>query len=194
VEPSGGQHAEPFHVTAALKFRWDALQTARTNTTEEDLLRELLGLERTRRPRTERPWLRVDVTLRASTAWGQEIRLPPGPAWQRWARATLDRLERIEPVIPFDKVRGGRPGLLPEILSWQGEQPELQVLCSPDGTLKLRGIELAAWLAISLPRKWDDPDRKSDRWPDDELAEMIKRLEAALDVWIEALDYLAPSN
>src|SRR4051794_8261680 len=64
VEPLGGQHAGAFHVTAALKFRWNALQTARTNTTEEDMLGELLGLERTRRPRTELPWLRVDVALR----------------------------------------------------------------------------------------------------------------------------------
>jgi hypothetical protein len=75
AEPPGGQRAEPLHVTTALEFRWDALQTARTRTTEEDLVQELLGLDRSRRPRTELPWLRADVALRASTVWGHEI--PP---------------------------------------------------------------------------------------------------------------------
>lgn len=64
------------HISAALEYRWDALQTARTATTEEDMLQELLGLDRTRKPRTEKPWLRVDVTLRASTVWSKEIELP----------------------------------------------------------------------------------------------------------------------
>ena len=40
---------------------------------------------------------------------------------------------------------------MPEILAWQSE-PELQVLCSPTGELKLRGVEIATWQAIELPR------------------------------------------
>jgi predicted XRE-type DNA-binding protein len=27
VEPGGGQSAEPFHISAALEYRWDSLQT-----------------------------------------------------------------------------------------------------------------------------------------------------------------------
>lgn len=192
VEPFGGQHAEPFHVTAALEFRWDALQTARTTTTEEDMLHELLGLDRSRKPRTELPWLRVDVTLRGSTLWGKEIPLPASSAWQRWARETLGRLESIEPVIPIENVREGRNGL-PEILAWQSE-PELNVLCNPDGTLKLRGVEIATWQAISLPRKWDDSSRKPDKPAGDQLAAMFKRLKVALNAWTEAMDHLTPSH
>lgn len=192
VEPFGGQHAEPFHVTAALEFRWDALQTARTNTTEEDMLNELLGLERTRRPRTELPWLRADVMLRASIVWGKEIPLPTASAWQRWAREMLGRLERIEPVIPIENVREGRNNL-PEILAWQSE-PELNVLCSPDGMLKLRGVEIATWQAINLPRKWGDTSRKPDKRPHEQLAAMFERLKVALNAWMEALDHLTPSN
>lgn len=193
VEPFGGQHAEPFHITAALRFRWDALQTARTNTTEEDMLQEVLGLDRARRPRTELPWLRADATLRAAVVWGKEIPLPTASAWQRWARETLGRLESIESVIPIDNVRQGRNNLLPEILTWQSD-PELNVLCMPDGTLKLRGVEIGTWQAIYLPRKWDDPSRKPDKRPHDQLAAMFKRLKAALNAWTEALDHLTPSN
>jgi hypothetical protein len=91
------------------------------------------------------------VTLRASMMWGKEIALPAPAAWQRWARETLGRLESIEPVIPVEKVREGRNGL-PEILAWQSE-PELNVLCNPDGTLKLRGVEVATWQAVNLPRQ-----------------------------------------
>jgi hypothetical protein len=192
VEPFGGQHAEPFHVTAALEFRWDALQTARTNTTEEDMLDELLGLERPQEPDTALPWLRVDVTLRASTMWGKEIPLPAAPAWQRWARETLGRLECIEPVIPPEHVRERHNGL-PEILAWQGE-PELDVLCDLVGRLKLRGVEIATWQAIDLPRKWSDSDRAPDARPHDQLVEMFKRLKVALNAWMEALDHLTPPN
>lgn len=194
VEPFGSQHAESFHVTAALEFRWDALQTARTRTTEEDMLHELLGLDRTRRPRTERPWLRVDATLRASVVWGAEPPLPVASAWLRWVSETLGRLESIEPMIPVERVRADRNNLLPEVLAWQSD-PELNVLCGPDGALKLRGVELATWQAINLPRKWDDSSRKPDKRPDDQLAAMFKRLKAALNAWMAALKYLTtPSN
>lgn len=178
-----------FHVSAELGFRWDALQTARTATTEEDLLRTLFRRE-SQRPRTAHPWLRVDVTLRAATAWGQEVVLPPAPAWQRWARETLGRLETIEPVLPSETIREGRNGL-PEVLAWQSE-PELQVLCGPAGELKLRGVEVATWQAVELPRRWDDPDRRPDQRPDAQLEAMVRRLRVAMDAWMEALDHLTP--
>lgn len=59
VEPAGGQGAEPFHVSAKLSWRWDALQTARAATTEDDMLGQLLGREQIDDVETERPWLRV---------------------------------------------------------------------------------------------------------------------------------------
>jgi hypothetical protein len=108
AELPGTEHAEPFHVTTALELRWSALQTARTNTTEEDLLQELLSLDRTGRPRTELPWLRVDVTLRASITWGHEIALPAAAVWQRWVRETLRQLDDVEPVVPVESARRDR--------------------------------------------------------------------------------------
>lgn len=74
-----GQDVEPFHVGATMSWRWDSLNTARTATTEEDMLTELLGREGGGRVKTERPWLRVDVTLRASLPHGKPI--PSSEVW-----------------------------------------------------------------------------------------------------------------
>lgn len=123
-------HSDPaatFNVSAELGFRWDALQTAQTNTSEDDLIRELFGTDRSQYPRTELPWLRVDVTLRASTLWGKEIPLPSAEVWRSWARETVGRLENIEPLLPIEQVRENRKGML-EILAWKSD-PELNVLC-----------------------------------------------------------------
>ncbi|HEX8107647.1 MAG TPA: hypothetical protein VF516_07950 [Kofleriaceae bacterium] len=66
------------------------------------------------------------------------------------------------------------------MLAWQSE-PELNVLCNPVGALKLRGVEIATWQAIDLPRKWGDTSRKPDKGPHDQLAAMFKRLKAPLN-------------
>ena len=55
--------------------------------------------------------------VRAVIVWGKEIPLPAASAWQCWARETLGRLERVEPVIPLENVREGRNGL-PEIFDY----------------------------------------------------------------------------
>ena len=39
------QPAEPFHVSASVSFRWNPFESARTFTTEEDLVTELLGCD-----------------------------------------------------------------------------------------------------------------------------------------------------
>lgn len=186
------ERAARFHVSAALGFRWDALQTARTLSTEEDTVRQLLGGDREQYPRTEAPWLRVDVTLRASTEWGKELTLPSVEVWRNWARETTARLENIEPLLPIEQVRENRKGNL-EILAFRGD-PELNVFCRPDGSLVLRGVEVAAWQAISLPRKWDDSSRKPDKGPHEQLAALFRRLKASLQGWRQALDHLAPTN
>lgn len=56
VEPIGRQDAEPFLATASLSWRWSALQTARTNTTEEDVVTEMFGRHELAGAETERPW------------------------------------------------------------------------------------------------------------------------------------------
>ncbi len=83
VEPIGGQHVEPFTVTATLSWRWKAELTARSATTEEDLLRSLLGREEADEIETEQPWLRemFERVRSALHAWMEVMDhlLPPGP-------------------------------------------------------------------------------------------------------------------
>lgn len=186
------ERVETFHVSAAVEFRWDALQTARTCCTEEDAVRQLLGVDREQYPRTEVPSLRVDVTLRASTEWGKEIPLPSAEVCKNWARETISRLENVEPLLPIEQVRENRKGNL-ELLAFRSE-PELTVLCKRDGSLALRGVEVTAWQAINLPRKWDDSTRKPDKGPHYQLAALFRRLKASLHGWREALDHIAPTN
>ncbi len=184
--------AATFNVSAELGFRWDALQTARTITSEGDLLGELFCTDRSQYPRTELPWLRIDVTLHGSTLWGKEIPMPSSEVWKNWARETVGRLENVEPLLPIEQVRENRKGML-EILAWRSD-PELKVLCKPDGTLVLRGVEIAAGQVIKLPRKWGDDSRKQDKGPHAQLAALFRRLKASLHGWTQALDHLAPTN
>lgn len=142
VEPIGGQHVEPFHVTAKLSWRWRAELTARTATTEEDLLRSLLGRDDAEEIETEQPWLRVDLTLTAHAPYGKPLPMPAKPVWARWVREAMGRLERIEPVIPEDNVRETEDGRL-AILAWCGE-PVVKTVCTAEGELKVESLELSA--------------------------------------------------
>jgi hypothetical protein len=188
VEPLGRQDNPPFRISAAFEYRWDALQSARTATTEEDLLGGVLGRDDARKVRTDPPWLRVDVTLRASLPYGNGIPMPSPTAWSKWAREAIGRLERIEPVVPAEVTREGRGGRI-AILAWQGE-PQARVMIAPDGTLRLEEIKLRSWQAIELPRKWDDPSRPPDNPPDQQLVAMFARVKAALNAWMEVMDHL----
>lgn len=191
VEPHGGQDSEPFHVSATLEFSWDALKTARTRSTEEDILTELFGREDVDGLNTERPWLRVDVKMRASLPYGQALLLPPASAIRDWAREVAARLERIEPLLPEEVVKDSPDGTL-EILGWKGA-PQLQVTCDAGGALMLEGVELAGWQTVLLPRRWDDPERIDDE-PDAQLADMFGRVKRALGAWMESLDNICPAT
>ena len=63
-----------------------------------------------------------------------------------------------------------------------------------DGTLRLRGVELATWQALELPRKWDDSERRPDKALDARLIAMMERLKTAIGVWTEVLDHMSPAN
>ncbi len=192
VEPLGGQEAEPFFVAAALSWRWDALATARSATTEEDMLTEVLGRERVwgHKPKTERSALRVDVSLRASLPYGKAIPMPAPAVWTKWAREAHGRLERIEPLVPEKTTREARDGRL-EVLAWQSD-PVAKVICGAGGDLRLESIEIAAGEIIELPRRWDDTDREQDEHPAGQLHELFARVRAALHAWMQAVDHLRP--
>ena len=132
------------------------------------------------------------MTLSANTEWGKEIPLPSAEVWRNWAHETIGRLENVEPLLPIEQVRENRKGNL-EILAFRSD-PGLNVLCKPDGSLVLRGVDVEAWQAINLPRKWDDSSRKPDKGPHEQLAALFRRVKASLHGWREALDHLAPTN
>lgn len=100
----------------------------------------------------------------------------------------VGRLESIEPIVPAETVREGRGGRL-EILAWQGE-PEAHLLCSREGGLRLRSVEVSAWQAVDLARKWDDPRRKPDTGTAKQLRELFARVRTALQAWVELTDHL----
>lgn len=187
VEPFGGQDAEPFLVTAALSWRWDALQSARTATSEDDAVRDLLGTDS--RARTDKPVMRVDISLHATLPWGKPITLPSPPLWAAWVREVLGRLEDIEPLLPEKKVRQGKKGRL-EALAWRTE-PQLEVVCGDDGALQLSAVSLAAGQMLTLPRQWNS-DRQ-DTQPDKQLGALFARLKLSLKAWSEAMDHLRPA-
>ena len=128
VEPMDRDIGRPFHVSAAISFRWDAIQTARTATCEEDLMIELLGRDGAQGIETERPWLRIDIKLRSGLAWGKGIPMPASATWTKWSREALGRLEKIERLVSEDVVRESPDGYH-AILAWQGD-PEIKVTCN----------------------------------------------------------------
>ncbi len=185
VEPLRRDDAEPFFVSAELAWDWSALQAARTTTTEEDALEEFL--ERRSTIRTGKPWLRVDLVLRATLPIDQPLPMPSQKVWQAWASETMARLDNIERLLPEKDLRERKGGLI-EVLAWKGD-PELSVRCDAEGRLLLESVKVSAWQGLTLPRAWDD-SRKTEPGPDKQLRRMFKRLAGSLNAWSEVMDHL----
>jgi hypothetical protein len=176
------QEVEPFHVSARLRWTWDAMQAARTATTEEDALMLFLGDEG-RCQDTERPWLRVDVTLSATLPWGSPLPLPEPAMWRDWL---ADVTERLEPLLSTDwETRDEKMAIFAS-----RSEPEVRVQPGADGQLCLAGVKLSAWERIDLPRQWDDPDRDQDEEPHEQLADFVERVWEAMDEWNQSLAHL----
>jgi len=139
---------------------------------------------------TQRPWLRVDITLSATLPADSPISMPDAGAWRRWAAKVKARLA---PLLPIESVDAGHP--LDEeydlrILSSRSK-PAARLRCDPNnGELYLTRVELSAWQGIDLPRQWDNPDREPDPWPEAQLADFAGRARQALLVWEDCLGHL----
>jgi diadenosine tetraphosphate (Ap4A) HIT family hydrolase len=188
VEPVRRASQRPFHISGVISWRWDALQTARTTTTEEDLLTELLGRAAAEGVATERPWLRVDLELRAGLEPGQSIPLPSPATWATWHREATSRLRGAARLVPDDASRETAPRT-GAVLAWQGE-PEIHVTGTSRGELRLQSLTLAAFQGIDLRRQWDDPERPRDDDPGAPLTATFRRVRAALSAWAELVDHL----
>lgn len=190
VEPVGGQTvSEPFFVTAKVEIAWHPLLTARSATTEEDMLREITGNSNVETlPDTERPYLRLDITLRAALPSGRSLSLPSAGTLKSWARELTGRLEAIEPLLPPEIARRGPDDRL-EVVGWKGD-PRIKAFVTVKGESKLDGASLSAWQSIDLPRVWDDPEREPDEPVDDQLQRLAQRLRSALHAWAEMTHHL----
>jgi hypothetical protein len=128
-----------------VSWRWDVLQTARAVTTEEDLLTELLGREHADTIETERPWLRVDIELRAGLESGQLLPMPSPATWAKWHREATRRLRGPARLVKDDSTRETPVGTKP-VLAWQGD-PEIHVTLHPTGELRLKSLTISAFRA-----------------------------------------------
>jgi hypothetical protein len=181
VMSRGEPAPEPFTASMELKWEWDALISARTRTIEEDVIGELLGREDVEGVATEQPRLRVDIALEGKVHEGSSLVLPSAKVWRSWVAETA---KTVDPLLPST---GG-----PVIESWRGEFAA-EVRCDASGELLLRGVELAAWQAIVLPRQWDDPDREPDESVQRQLEAFAERLRDALQAWKASLKLLLPA-
>jgi hypothetical protein len=84
------QRARPFHVTAILSYRWNPFESARSYTTEEDLVTELFGRKNTRFKTTPR-WLRMDIVLNARLPHESAISMPEAGSRRMALRARKRR-------------------------------------------------------------------------------------------------------
>src|SRR6266545_5029550 len=83
VEPIDRDIGRPFHVAGQISWRWDSVHAARSRSTEEDLLSELLGREDAHEVETEPSFLRVDIELHATTEYGKALPMPKPSSWAR---------------------------------------------------------------------------------------------------------------
>jgi hypothetical protein len=178
----------PLHVTAEIKWLWWPLQTARSLTTEEQTVRELLGGERGREAKTERPWLNMQIQLSATARNGVPLPNPKPAAWAKWAREAVGRLEATERIVPEKETRKAAGGRV-SVLAWQSD-PQITLVCDSAGRLGLGAVSVRASQRIDLPRKWDGLARPSDPHPRKALDAMFARLKAALHAWGEVMDHL----
>ncbi|MDF3067032.1 MAG: hypothetical protein K0R38_2633 [Polyangiaceae bacterium] len=189
VEPLGGQDAAPFHVTAQLSWRWDALTNLRGTARDEDVLSEMLGRDQAEDLLAEKACVHVDIKLRATSPDDKPFPMPSRVAWSKWVEETVDRLDRIEPLLPDEILRVNRTGKT-EVLAWQ-DAPKLTAVCDASGALLLEGVELSAGQLVEIPRLLDSANRP-DEGPEAELAELLGRVRASLTAWMQALDHLRP--
>jgi hypothetical protein len=187
VEPAGRDMAAPFHDSGKISWRWDALQTARTATTDEDLLTELFGREGARGQETVQPRLQ-DIELRASLQYGKWTAIPSRAVWSDWRREAIGRLQTTERLVDDDVMHDpSDEGFA--VLAWLGE-PEMETTCDAAGDLLLKSLSVSAFQMIGLPRTFDDPERRPDDDPYEQLSAVFLRVKAALYAWSEVTDQL----
>lgn len=187
--PLGGQDAHPFYVMGTLGWTWGALDTLRGNVGDEGVLKEMLGRERASELVSDRRYIRVDIELTAQAPQGRPLPLPAPSAWKKWHHEIVERLARVEPLLPEETWRANDMGMT-EVLAWQSA-PAVTTVCDPEGELRLEAVKTSAFQMIELPIVFDGDEGVGER-PQQQLAELFARVRAALLAWMQVLNHLLP--
>lgn len=177
------QPSEPLRGSLELSWVWDAMQTARTTTSEEDAVTVLVGRSSAKGLKTERPTLRIDIVLHGKVDLDGTISVPGPEAWRDWAGEVRDKVSPLLP--PSRRARNA------VVTGWVGE-PEAGMRCEVSGQLALEEVRLAAWQGLELPRAWSASESVVGRDPEPPVDVFAKRLAEALRAWKGALRLLLP--
>jgi hypothetical protein len=171
-------------VTTEVSFRWDPVESARTFTTEEDLVSDLFGGDDDL-PATLPRHLRTDIILHATLPYGSPTPMPRAETWRSWSRRVDDGLADALPSASLSV-----EGIPLIVMGWRGSV-EVEARCSEDGELCLKGVSLPSWQAVVPPRVEDSPEDDPDADAGDQLAALAGQYAHAADVWAECVAALA---
>jgi hypothetical protein len=177
-------NTEPFHVFAAIEFKWRPVDAARAHTCEEDLLMELVG-RRARVPRTEPRWSRVDLSLCATLPYGSTTAIPESELLGGW---TATVVKNADAAFTHVEEKGGR---IVAVLGGHGDL-EMQANCSADGLVFLSAVSISGFRMIRVPRVWDSPERRTAEADSGRtFSRLARTFKTALDDWTESISALA---
>lgn len=174
------QRSEPFLVSAMVSFRWDPFESARTYTTEEDLVTELLGRDDDP-PETMPRQLRTDIVLRATLPYDSRVPMPARNTWRSWSLRVDDALASF---LPTDAAQ--HEGGIVIVMGWRGKV-EAESRCSDGGELCLSAVSLPSWQGVVPPRIRDAVDEEPEGDIGEQLRKLAKRYRRAYDAWMECV-------
>lgn len=178
------QRAEPFHVSALVSFSWDPLESARSETNEADLIRELFG-DDDDLPDTMPRLLRTDIELHATLMFGSRTPMPEMSTWESWSQMVDGSLSEHLPVEAPE--HRGRPFL---VMGWRGG---VEMESKFDGgSLCLKGVSASCWQAVVPPRLVEDVDDELEGDIETQLEMLADRYRGAFEAWMDCVVELRP--
>ncbi len=136
----------------------------------------MLGREDAHETGTDRPWLRVDIKLRASLPMDAPMPMPHRRIWDRWLKEVS---KKVEPLLSVDT----SPEEWDFPSFWCGG-PSGSFEVANAGEPMLTDVSMKSWQGLFLPRVWDDPERVRDPDPTEQVGELAARLGRTLRGWM----------
>jgi hypothetical protein len=177
-------NSEPFHVTAKIAFDWSPIDTARSYSCEEDLLTELLGPTK-HAAKTEPRLIRVDLDLYARLPCGSTTAIPEALTFRSWADSIKQKLDTV-----FTESKWRQEQLVGVLGSL--DEIDIASKCDSAGVLSFKGLSVAGFRMVRVPRVWDDPDRRdAEKGAAAELSRLVQMFKYSLDEWSASIVELA---